>query len=354
MTKKSNRTVVHLIHGTWANGWVKPKESWFQSSSPLAKRLVEISPSEIQLKPFFWSGRNSVNGRERAAEKFAAELRALDDDNVDQVIVAHSHGGTVAYEAVQKVEVDRDSIPSLKGMVCMGTPFVNVTSTTSHRYMSDLLLIAGFIDALIWTGVLKWQSTLLNTTWMLILVPALTLLTLLVLKVISPFPSPQRLKPAENLSRIPIFLLRATRDEAALSLGLMQTFNWISSSFALRNEFFFILFRRPLTLVIFAAVYMASVVLAVLAAMKVRRAFGGALDSEGAFNLVLIYSFGAAGFVFLLGYSLLAFSVGFFSSMEVARHESGGRWRSTRSLLQNQSLQLFGPIFRTPAWLICE
>ena len=125
------RTIVHLIHGTWPYGPLghvlrrmrRPESTWFHPDSQFCRALRAELPSDVTLCPFEWSGDNSYLARHAAAERLAARLGELDGD-VDrphQVLVAHSHGGNVAWLAAM-----HPGAPPLGGIATLGTPFLLV------------------------------------------------------------------------------------------------------------------------------------------------------------------------------------------------------------------------------------
>ena len=115
--------IVHLIHGTWPEGiWVSLKRwawaslpytpekgsaFWFQSEHGFCRQLADqltAAGFAAELRPFVWSGANSFAARAQAADEFVPHLAAGIHDGVRQLIVAHSHGGTVAMLAMRQIE----------------------------------------------------------------------------------------------------------------------------------------------------------------------------------------------------------------------------------------------------------
>jgi len=303
----ADEIIVHLVHGTWANGWLKPKSAWFENTSKLACCLRDGLPTNVKINSFYWSGRNCVAAREEAAARLAHQIiqNAANGEKIEHFIVAHSHGGTLAYEALKKLPENC----RVKGLICMGTPFVSITPISKEKYWPGVAVIASLIDSLLWTLVLScFPSVVMNSYGMMILFPIVMLVSIKLLILIAPHG--EEAAASKTSIKVPIYLLRATRDEASLSLGLMQTFNWISFAFARRSEIVTINWRLPDTLIGYGIMYVSSLVGGSIVATMVAKLFSVALDDNGKLTLALIYSFGFAGLVYLLGYMSLALSVG--------------------------------------------
>jgi hypothetical protein len=303
-----------MVHGTWANGWFKSKDAWFEVASPFAKSLLERLPENFELKSVYWSGANSVNARDVGAVKLVDQLRADASKNgdIEQIILAHSHGGTLAYEAIRKgagTAID----DRVKGLICLGTPFVNFAFLPHERYWPGLAAIAGLFDSLLWTVVLTFfPKIIFNTNLLMVMVPIVTLLSIGLLALLVPRGKMDSSGGRGGQTPIPIYLLRATRDEASLSLGLMQTFNWLAAAFANRNEIGNLSYRKPLGIMSFAIVYLCSISGGFLTARWASKLLLINLDYDSFISMGLIYSFGIAGLFYFLGYASLAFSVGYF------------------------------------------
>jgi pimeloyl-ACP methyl ester carboxylesterase len=97
------------------------------------------SDASIDVRVFRWSGRNSVTERGRAALDFVAHLEAALDEDPDSrhVILAHSHGGTVAAHALSIAPIPANAVPRVKAFICMATPFTHLASL-SHKTMERI------------------------------------------------------------------------------------------------------------------------------------------------------------------------------------------------------------------------
>ena len=135
---------VMIVHGTFPRGFAKqalrnlralwcrvrgrkPEEAdlwptpasrpdqrrWFESGSAFERDLARRSglpPDCIAFDRFLWSGRNTFADRAEAAGALRAALReaARRRPGIPQVVLAHSHGGTVAARALDARDEDRD------------------------------------------------------------------------------------------------------------------------------------------------------------------------------------------------------------------------------------------------------
>ena len=127
------------MHGTWPRGlfpkWLdmmrllglsKPKPLWFESKSPFRKELeLELKDASLdcEIRPFCWSGANSIFARDEAAQKLARVLKDdLKSSNAAPIVIAHSHGGNVALRAMTHLGADTSRVR----IVTLATPFLRV------------------------------------------------------------------------------------------------------------------------------------------------------------------------------------------------------------------------------------
>ena len=162
--------VTLVIHGTFAaeEAWwrlgtcAQPKfadrlEQALQSrgvKGPLWKPALEFG---FGYSKFQWSGENSHSERVKAARKLADSVEALASKfkasatvPLDVVLVAHSHGGNVALEALRNWPTNA----RLCSLVLLGTPFI--VSVPSARIVR--LYVASVVIGLIGT-LLLWVTT---------------------------------------------------------------------------------------------------------------------------------------------------------------------------------------------------
>lgn len=112
--------VVTLVHGT--AGW---RSSWLRERSRLRAHLESTFPGRIEFCRVSWSGLNSFKARRNGAVSLRRQIRENANrwPEARQVVVAHSHGGSLSIEALN----DDDCSKKVDGLVCMATPFLTLT-----------------------------------------------------------------------------------------------------------------------------------------------------------------------------------------------------------------------------------
>jgi hypothetical protein len=139
-----SRCAIILVHGTWGRGafpkrrevFLYPRNTrwWFEEGSQFRTGLDEALKSaslDWPIRPFLWSGANSVNARACAARELSDQL-AQDlqgDPDAKAVIIAHSHGGNVALRALQHL----NSMAGKIKVVTLATPFLRVFAHRSSQ-----------------------------------------------------------------------------------------------------------------------------------------------------------------------------------------------------------------------------
>jgi hypothetical protein len=158
------RLVVMLVHGTFAQGmgrqlqrnlkawWARlrgrqPAEAelwpapaakadarwWFEAGSAFETKLVELLQplglprGSLAFERIAWSGRNNFADREAAATTLREALAAArrGHPGLPIVVVAHSHGGTVAVKAL---DARHPACPTgVQALLTLGSPFVRLT-----------------------------------------------------------------------------------------------------------------------------------------------------------------------------------------------------------------------------------
>ena len=221
--------VVHLVHGTWPFGffgrWSNTAKAWFEDGSAVRNNIQTLADRPIQFREFRWSGRNSLNARSKASDELYEYLNCVrrQQPNAKHVIVAHSHGGTVAMQALSVWRWHAVE-PPIKALVCLSTPFAYLSQARIKDSKRFIIALATTFTIPI-VVVLK---SLWHTWWFL--PTALFLCPLLFTMIIAVLSSLPRIKPPPYYvplirSDIPTFILRATRDEAALTIGFTQSIN---------------------------------------------------------------------------------------------------------------------------------
>jgi hypothetical protein len=118
---------IRLIHGTWGRAFFLKKPRWFEEHS-LFRTRFELALSkagiEADIKASPWSGAQAVTARHLAAKALADELlqEQKDEPPVTQIIIGHSHGGTVGMLAAHQMgEGGRELL-----LATLATPFMQI------------------------------------------------------------------------------------------------------------------------------------------------------------------------------------------------------------------------------------
>lgn len=140
-TGKASLDIVILVHGTFACGEDDSRPRWWQRGSVFWKRLKAALPSNIGMldsQPLFkWSGENHYMSRYTAGLDLLTYLEELEKCKKPYHIVAHSHGGTVLWNALRiaylsaKRQRRRNptstcpfNLPHLRSCTAVATPFI--------------------------------------------------------------------------------------------------------------------------------------------------------------------------------------------------------------------------------------
>ena len=132
------------MHGTWAAPQ-PDKALWYQPSDSASATDQFVSKLDAALRKrgsparcwahctdgtsfFHWNGENSWIARTHAAAALADYVARLQNDNWICHIVAHSHGGNVALDALQQITTPAEIHKSCGKLVTVGTPFLDTTS----------------------------------------------------------------------------------------------------------------------------------------------------------------------------------------------------------------------------------
>jgi hypothetical protein len=109
------------------------RRCWFESGSEFERDLVRRSglpPGSVVFDHFLWSGRNRFADRAEAARSLRGALResGRKHPGVPHVVLAHSHGGTVAVKALDMRDESRGGgeTPDMRALLTLGTPFVRL------------------------------------------------------------------------------------------------------------------------------------------------------------------------------------------------------------------------------------
>ena len=142
--------VLTLVHGTWGR-----RSKWHLKGSSFRKKLAVALHDKgfgaVRFRDFRWSGRNAVHDREQAARWLRRQtgVEAASGNLPREFLIAHSHGGSVALQAMVKEHEAAGSGPSrFAGLACMGTPFL-VGTPRGRRSIASLAVALGPIIAVV-------------------------------------------------------------------------------------------------------------------------------------------------------------------------------------------------------------
>jgi hypothetical protein len=194
------RIIIHLVHGTWGRGFMSvvredlqfsevwrrivraPKSAttrplWFQPGSEFREKVRDkVGPKlglTIDFREFLWSGSNSLRARHAAAEELYSHLQSEFDKEPEacHLLIAHSHGGVVAFNAVTREEgLQRRQ---LDGILSLGTPYLSIEEESGENNLGTIMFMilptaeilffvsligaiaaAGFFAAAVWLGAM--------------------------------------------------------------------------------------------------------------------------------------------------------------------------------------------------------
>jgi len=239
--EESDRTcIITMVHGTWGRGFF-PKEyrartrsrlgklfptappPWFHEESVFRSRLEsELRKQDITatFRIFRWSGANSVFHRARAADELN-RLLASDPDNANSIVIAHSHGGNVAFRAISKLGSRGAKI----NLITLATPFLRVFPTWSgpsfwqvYRTLFFTLTLGVSIVMGAHLSEAPWPELLGFGYWAAeIVLPLAVICALLVRLIINPSPPPakRQLDQAKTWASRPFTLAEETNYDSA-------------------------------------------------------------------------------------------------------------------------------------------
>jgi hypothetical protein len=141
-----------LVHGTWGRGFfpsltthlLQHGHRWFEPESVFCRSLVQSLNDNkmiLSIEPFLWSGSNSLAARDLAASKLATMLNLKPDQK--HVIIAHSHGGNVAFQALSETQL-KEAI-----LVTLATPFIQISRRREIKYVEMLRRVLVVINLLV-------------------------------------------------------------------------------------------------------------------------------------------------------------------------------------------------------------
>jgi hypothetical protein len=231
--------------------------------SVLCRHLKASLPELREIHSFQWSGSNLQYKRALAATEL---LRRHEDlrrrhRHAQHFIVAHSHGGNVALEAALQ---DKTFRTSLRGIICLSTPFLQFSERTEidKETLLTLALFGVYFVVLVYLLPLTswWTRTLLVflpigvALWMpkvldVILGDELDSTSLRALDWGDASPLHRRVW-GERPTDLNLLIIRSPGDEASSALGTLQMLGWAATrSLHLAERFLgslgFLVLERP-------------------------------------------------------------------------------------------------------------
>lgn len=226
--------VITLVHGTWA-----PRAAWVQSSSALWTRLVTTLPDTV-IRPFSWTGKNSVAARHRATDALRGHLRGVlaEYPEARHFVIAHSHGGNIALYALRDIELARQ----IQRVICLGTPFFHVRRRRPPRPQERLAVGFGLLG-----GCVLPLMSIVTWLWFALVGPEHVFVFLLlalssqVLLFLTPRSQPVRAVGARwrewaervhgactfpTLPAAKLLIIRTSADEPSAALASAQFISW--------------------------------------------------------------------------------------------------------------------------------
>ncbi|WP_179414261.1 esterase/lipase family protein [Mucilaginibacter sp. E4BP6] len=130
---------ITLIHGTYF--LTRPK--WVLPGKPLRTFLENNLGIKTTFEAFNWSGKNSQHRRIEAARLLALYLeeQITAYPHARKTVIAHSHGGNVAFYALKMLGDDAAHFK----LVTLATPFLNVEKRELPKSTRSYIISLGFI-----------------------------------------------------------------------------------------------------------------------------------------------------------------------------------------------------------------
>lgn len=155
--------VLVLIHGTGVpvdTSHAPAEPSWNHPNSFFVKKLKEeFGPDNFpfEVQSFTWSGLNLESERRLAAAELLNKLMAFEKSRRGYHIIAHSHGGSVAWTAFQQaVSENASELPGLRSWTTVGTPFLHFQPVLSRVATFLVFLVAVALVSLM--GWVSWSQ----------------------------------------------------------------------------------------------------------------------------------------------------------------------------------------------------
>jgi hypothetical protein len=148
MINDSHKIKLILVHGTWS-----PDAPWIQQGSALREAIKQHCSDCEEPDLCIWSGGNTVTDRQKASDKLSKQIESSSDQK--HILIAHSHGGNVALQALNGEINKKPTKDSVVGVICLNTPFlVLLRKDTQHLMEFVFISLIGCVVSLFWVIVL--------------------------------------------------------------------------------------------------------------------------------------------------------------------------------------------------------
>ena len=216
-----------LIHGTFARNaeWTRPR-------SFLRNSLYSQFKQELKIEAFEWSGDNSLTGRAQAADALRNHLRRtlVKYPNARQYVIAHSHGGNVALQAVAAPELNRIRI------ACLSTPFFAIRERNWGDLVFNSMGAAVLIAVALASYVLSVVPIPISVGVMIVPIVVYMLSRLVQAGLHRLTGRAAQLRGIMTVDTEPLkgrlYILRSPADEAATTLVGLQFIGWVATAAA--------------------------------------------------------------------------------------------------------------------------
>lgn len=204
--------------------------------------MKQKTHAQLAFVPFKWDGCNSFKARDRAAYDLREHLKRWfsQEGEAKHVIVAHSHGGTVAIAAtanpnrpiVQTYSEDGSAVTNpLAGIITLATPFLvwrpHRRGARKVEFLPNLYLSSIFVKYLFPLSLATWwQFGHVAFVTSFLLLSMLSLTTLRTRREL--FRDLMIGQPVEPKYPCPLIAIRAPRDEASMAIGLTLAFDFVA------------------------------------------------------------------------------------------------------------------------------
>lgn len=154
--------VVTLVHGTFDSN-----ARWTLANSAVCSALVHACGPKLIIQSFTWSGKNDHRHRILAARQLSDKLAESSSTfpKSKQIVIAHSHGGNIAVDAVQFMsEKYRRSIARI---ITISTPFLllrerkNLSDVPALLFVLRLILMICFFAVWFRIFAVNYESMLI-------------------------------------------------------------------------------------------------------------------------------------------------------------------------------------------------